>query len=219
MKYIKSILIIIGIFLIVISCGITNTNTNNKPKLNQYPDLDVSIESYFHQNFKYPDDINILVNFIDNNKYYKESYDNIIKQGTENFKVGDSSGYFTIHYKKTNVLTKGKIDICTSLKKKRLRTSMLYTTLVYDEGEKIEFNEDQKKDEDSLNMKVFEILNSHKKNSDFTFEFVKIYSDSIYFECGVKNYNKSYSNEIKKVFNNYINETKSDSIKVILPFI
>lgn len=217
MKNIKSILTVIVLFIIAVSCGIANTN--KKPKLNQYPDLDISIKSYFYQHFKYPDDINSLVNFIDNNKYYKESYNKIIEKGLENFKVGDSSGYFTIHFKKTNILSTGKINICSGLKERRLSPHLFYTILAYNNGVKIDFNKNQKKEADSLFLKTAEILNRHKNDSDFTFEFVKIYSDSIYYECGVKNYNKSYNNEVKKVFNIFINKTKSDSIKLILPFI
>ncbi|MBZ9779912.1 hypothetical protein LB452_13380 [Psychroflexus sp. CAK8W] len=216
MKNTKSILTLIVIFLIVISCGISNTN--KKTTLNQYTDLDISIKSYFSQNFKYPDDINTLMNFIEDNKYYKESYDKIIKKGIENFKVSDSSGYFTIHHKKRNILTYPKVNICSTLKDKKPPSLLLYTILAYDDGRKVSFDTYQKKDADSLFMNIAEIFKKYD-NSDMNHEYIKVYSDSIYYKCGVKNYNELYIKDVKQVFNNYINKTESDSIKLILPFI
>lgn len=206
------------VILLFFSCKIFNKRQIDFTK-DDYENIESIIKSYFISNFKYPVDVYEIIEFDKYTRHFNPTTKKILKNGIQHYIVKDSSGYFVMSYKNKNIVSLGKTDLCSNLSKNRLYPTMLYEILTYKNGKKNISYKNYKKIKDSLNRELSKVLSKHNTNSIVKYEYIKIYSDSIYFKCSEKAYNDDYINDVKNIFNEFINETKSDSIKLIIPVV
>lgn len=199
--------------ILFISCSIFKKN-EVEFTTNDYEYFEYTIKSYFINNFRYPNNIDDLINYHENTN---STIKKMLRNGVQNYTVKDSVGYLVINYKSENVISVGKTDICSSLNKNKLYLPMIFKTLAYHNGRKIKFGNEDKNLDDSLNIKIKNIMSRYKKKQNLNYQYVKIYKDSIYYKCHDDKYNANYIKEVKSVFKELITKTKSDSIKLIIP--
>ena len=196
------------------ACG--NKSRPNEIQLNKYPYLGEGVDSFFNDYYRYPDNLEEFILFLDKEPLFVTT-NKILKKRKNNIKIIENEKVFILLDKNDSILKANKIDICSLFNKGHFNSHFLRNILFYKNGVLLSKKRKMKLENEIRNEIVF-LKDKSIGFHEYNWQLVSFDGDLKYWCTRERKHIHPYEKQLKGILQKYVDQERIDSIKMVIPY-